>query len=233
MAILCKYNQQYPMRIALTHAQPLTIMRYMRSRTEHKDSSESIEDRELSLLSELDRTPEVSQRALSKRMGIALGLTNIMLRNMTQKGYIRISQAGWQRWIYLLTPEGLLRKIHLMTGYIHRVLVQYKEVRVTLREQLLPFNFHSESRVAIFGTGEFAELVYLGLREFQIEEIDILDETSKQGSRFLGIPVLGIASVSLDQYDKIMLGSLGSAEDIYELLRDHGADSQQLVTFFA
>ena len=221
------------MRLALTQDWPLFMIRAMRSRIEHKDSLKSIEDRELSLLSEIDRTPEASQRALSKRMGIALGLTNIMLRNMTQKGYVRISRAGWQRWIYLLTPEGLLRKVHLTTGYIHRVLDQYKQVRETLREQLLPFNLHAESRVAIFGTCEFAELVYLGLREYQIEEIDILAETCEDGSLFLGIPVIEITKASLDQYDKIMIGNLGIAEETYVLLRDQGAESQQLVTFFA
>jgi hypothetical protein len=175
----------------------------------------------------------VSQRDLSQRIGVALGLTNIVLKNLTQKGYVRISKAGWKSWIYLLTPDGVTRKVQLMTGYIHRVMDQYKEVRETLREQLIPLALHAESRIAIYGTGHFAELVYLGLKEHRIEEIDIFEATSVGEAVFLGIPVREIGSIQASQYDKIIVGSIGDGKKACELLRAHGAEPQQLVTFFS
>lgn len=205
----------------------------MRSKNEHKVTAETSDQRELRLLSEIDRTPEVSQRDLSQRIGVALGLTNIVLRNLTQKGYVRISKAGWKRWIYLLTPDGVTRKLQLMTGYIHRVMDQYREVRETLREQLIPLALHSESRIAIYGTGDFAELVYLGLKEHRIEEIDIFEAISVEGAVFLGIPVHEIGSIQANQYDKIIVGSIGDGEEACALLSAHGAERQQLVTFFS
>ena len=60
--------------------------------------------RELRLLSEVDYNPEITQRQLSTRLGIALGLTNLLLRNLAQKGYLRATQAGWKRWVYAITP---------------------------------------------------------------------------------------------------------------------------------
>ena len=120
-----------------------------------------------------------------------------------------------------------------MTVYIHRVMDQYKEVRETLREQLIPLALHAESRIAIYGTGDFAELVYLGLKEHRIEEIDIFDATSVEGAVFLGITVRGIGSIQASQYDKIIVGSIGNGEGACALLSAHGAEPQQLVTFFS
>ena len=146
----------------------------MRSHNEHQGTMEESTYRELRLLLEVEDKPDATQRELSQRVGIALGLTNVMLRNLAQKGYLRSTQANWKRWLYALTPEGFSHKIRLTVAYIHRVLDHYQNVRQTLREQLEPLALNAESRVAIYGTGEFAELVYLGLRDLGIEEIAVL-----------------------------------------------------------
>ena len=45
------------------------------------DSLEGGSYRELRLLEEVDSTPEVSQRHLARRLGIALGVANLLMRN--------------------------------------------------------------------------------------------------------------------------------------------------------
>jgi ribosomal protein S25 len=50
----------------------------------------SYEIRDLRLLEELQKNPIVSQRDLSHKFGIALGVTNACLRRMAAKGWIRI-----------------------------------------------------------------------------------------------------------------------------------------------
>ena len=147
-------------------------MNTMRSQNEHSPSNDRSSNRELRLLSEVDRTPEANQRDLSQRVGIALGVTNVLLKSLAQKGYVRITHAGWKRWLYALTPEGFTRKIQLTVGFVRRTLDDYQQVRQTLREELRPFALNEESRVAMCGTGSFAELVYMALKETGIEEID-------------------------------------------------------------
>ena len=164
---------------------------YMRSFNEHSCVEDSNSGNELRLIEELEGTPEISQRDLSKKLGVALGLTNTLIRNMVKKGYIRANQAGWKRWLYAITPEGFSHKLQLTFIYVRRVLDDYGKVRKILRQELAPLALHQESEVAIYGTGDFAELVFLGLKEIGIEEIDIYGQDSESNSRFLGIPVLG------------------------------------------
>ena len=102
----------------------------MRSNREQQEIEDGSSYRELRLLNEVDRTPEATQRDLSKRLGVALGVTNLLLRNMAQKGYIRRTQAGWKRWLYTVTPAGMARKVNLTIAYVTRFLSHYRHVRL-------------------------------------------------------------------------------------------------------
>jgi hypothetical protein len=197
------------------------------------DSVDLPNQRELQLLSEVDRDPDVTQRQLAQRIGIALGLTNVLLRNLVQRGYVRVAQASWKRRIYTLTPEGFFHRVGLMRAYIHRILADYQKIRGTLREELEPLSLNEESRVAIYGTGEFAELVYLGLREIGIEEIDIFSSGEVDGHRFLGLPVRNMATLQPDRYDRVVMALLTGWEKPCGELRKRGASPRKLVTFFA
>ena len=204
----------------------------MRSKSEQQDPEEAQTYRELRVLSEVEDTPEVTQRELSQRIGIALGLTNVLLRSLVQKGYVRATQAGWKRWIYNLTPEGFSHKIRLTIAYINRVLDHYQRVRRTLRQQLEPLALHEESRVAIYGTGEFAELVYLGLKELGIEEIDVFAVTEGQSRRFLGMPVRDVATLEPEGYDRVVIAVLDSTDEVYSKLGQEDLRRGKLVEFF-
>ena len=205
----------------------------MRSKFEQTDAPEDDPARELLILTEVQDTPETSQRRLAGRLGVSLGLTNLLLRNLARKGYVRITRAGWRRWLYALTPAGFSRKVQLVAAYIRRFLDQYQLIRRTLREELNILALHAESRVAIYGTGEFAELVYLGLREMDIEEVEIFDNGSSERGRFLGMPVRDVATLRSDQYDRVMVAALDDVHERSTELRNLGVTPEQLVTLFA
>jgi ribosomal protein S25 len=204
----------------------------MRSRSEHESLIDDGTYRDLQLLSEVEENPEVTQRELSLRSGIALGLTNVLIRNLAQKGYLRITQAGWKRWLYNLTPEGLSHKVRLTVNYVHKVLDHYQNVRQTLREELEPLALTVESRVAIYGTGELAELVYLGLKELGIDEIDVFSNQIPDASRFLGIPVQDIASLKSGSYDRIVVAKIGDTKAHLAELKRLDVPTHRIVTFF-
>jgi ribosomal protein S25 len=204
----------------------------MRSQYEQEEQVEAASQRELRLLTEVDEDPEVSQRELAKRVGIALGLTNMLVRNLAQKGYVRVTKAGWKRFIYTLTPAGVSRKLNLTIDYIQRFLGYYRTVRQNLREQLEPLGLNQESRIAIYGTGEFAELVYLGLKEFGIEEIDIFGPLESVDSKFLGMQVLGVGTLNQENYDKVVVAILGGTDAIQPLFFEQRIAQEKSVMLF-
>lgn len=217
----------------------LTITRHiiyliiMRSDDEQQIPLDSSVYRELRLMSEVDETPEVNQRQLSLKLGIALGLTNVLLKNLVQKGYVRVSNASWKRRIYSLTPDGIAHKLRLTTGYISRVLDHYRKVRQTLHKQMEGLDINEESRIAVCGTNEFAELVYLGLKEFGIEDIDFYSEGNAVGERCLGLLVKDVKNIKSNDYDKVVIAELNGSETSSQMLSDLGVPVQKIVTFFS
>ena len=111
------------------------ILGLMRSKHEQQEPNESGSYKELQILTELEDAGDITQRQLSQRVGIALGLTNSLLRNLVKKGYIRGTQANWKRWAYALTPEGFTHKISLTVAYIQITDVQ---AAIGQRQQRLP-----------------------------------------------------------------------------------------------
>lgn len=204
----------------------------MRSHNEQEKPPVSSEYRELQMLSEVDTTPDITQRQLSSRVGIALGLTNVLVRSLVSRGYIKVSQASWKRRLYTLTPEGFSHRLNLMTNYVQSVLDHYQNVRKTLRDQLEPLALNSESRIAICGTGQFAELVYLGLKEIGIEEIAFFENGPANGRRFLGALVREMSTIRSGDYDRVVIASIGLPDDSIRQLTDQGIEAQHVVTFF-
>ena len=205
----------------------------MRSRNEHNENQGGDPYAEFSLLSEVGRTPDTTQRGLANRLGISLGLTNILLRNMARKGYVRIARADWRRRLYALTPKGMVRRLILTGTYVGRALDHYRRVKLILQEELEPLSLHAESSIAIFGNGDFAELVYLGLKELGIEEMDVFASESPDGSTFLGMPVRDVATLQPEDYDRVVIAVLGCPEAGRSRLQALGVPQEQMVTFFA
>src|SRR5947207_10896157 len=145
--------------------------------------------RDLKLLEAVEADSRVTQRSLASRLGIALGLTNIYLRRLVRKGYIKCVNVQSNRISYLITPRGIAEKARLTYEYMDYSLHLYSEVRRHLR-QVLQECSATNRRVAIFGRGEAAELAYLSLKECGLEPVAIFDLDG--GHEFLGMPVRAI-----------------------------------------
>ena len=64
----------------------------------------------LELLEAVGQKNDVSQRHLASHMGVALGLANSYLKRCIRKGFIKISEAPANRYLYYLTPTGFAEK---------------------------------------------------------------------------------------------------------------------------
>ena len=67
----------------------------------------------LQLLDEISKGEPLSQRDLSKKLNLALGLVNSYLKNLVSKGYITIKTIPAKRYTYYLTPKGFSEKTRL------------------------------------------------------------------------------------------------------------------------
>jgi hypothetical protein len=164
--------------------------------------------RHLRLLEAVEEDSRVTQRGLAVKLGIALGLTNIYLKRLVRKGYIKCVNVQSNRLSYLITPRGIAEKVRLTYEFMDYSLHLYSEVRHHLRGMLHECAA-AGSRIAIYGRGEAAEIAYLSLKEFRLEPIAIFDE--RGGDDFLGMPVRPIAEHADVPFDLIVVATLESS----------------------
>ena len=174
--------------------------------------------RDLKLLEAVEQDSRVTQRSLATKLGIALGLTNIYLRRLVRKGYIKCVNVRSNRISYLITPRGIAEKARLTYEFMDYSLHLYGEVRQHLRHVLQECAAKGR-RVAIFGRGEAAELAYLSLKECGLEPVAIFDIDDRHD--FLGMPVRAIHEHDQVAYDLMIVATLErSGQQLANLVTD-------------
>jgi DNA-binding Lrp family transcriptional regulator len=181
--------------------------------------------RDLKLLEAVEEDSRVTQRSLASRLGIALGLTNIYLRRLVRKGYIKCVNVQSNRISYLITPRGIAEKARLTYEFMDYSLHLYSEVRQHLRS-VLQDCAAAGRRVAIYGRGEAAELAYLSLKEFGLEPVAVFDGDG--GKKFLGMPVRPLREHTEVAYDLMIVATLERSEKPLQQLEADGVARDKL-----
>ena len=90
-------------------------------------------DTEYTVLKVLKDNPAMTQRQLSKELGLSLGKTNYVLHALIDKGLMKLS--NFKRsdnkvgYLYLLTPEGIEEKSILAKNFLERKSEQYNRLK--------------------------------------------------------------------------------------------------------
>ena len=184
--------------------------------------------RNLQALEAIAEDDQLTQRSLASKLGIALGLTNIYLKRLVRKGYVKCVNVQSNRLRYLLTPTGIAEKTRLTYEFMQYSLFLYGQVRQHLHAVLEPYMLDSRTRVAVFGTGEAAELAYLSIAGLGLDMVAVFDRD--EGGRFLGQPIRNIADHHHVEFDLLLVATLEHAEPIVEDLVRLGVARERLVT---
>jgi DNA-binding MarR family transcriptional regulator len=188
-----------------------------------------VEDRRnLHALEAIAEDSRITQRTLASKLGIALGLTNIYLRRLVRKGYVKCVNVQSNRLRYLLTPNGIAEKTRLTYEFMEYSLLLYGQVRQHLRTILQSAALENRRRIAVYGTGEAAELAYLSIAELGLELVAVFDRDAD--GAFLGRPVRSIDRYHEVPFDVLLIAHLERSDTLVEELVGLGIERERLVT---
>ena len=184
----------------------------------------SEQHRALQILDELAADESLTQRDLSSRLGIALGLVNSYLKNLVSKGYVTVKSIPPRRYAYFLTPKGFAEKTRLTYDLLHDYTRIYREARRGFKRLFGGLIAEGAERVVLAGADEVAEIAYLTLQEMGLKLAGVVDE-EMTGKSFFGWEVKSLKEVGQFDYDKVIVASYLKREQIYdELLRNKVAE---------
>ncbi len=85
------------------------------------------------LLKSLEQDANLTQRQLSKELGISLGKVNYCLQSLIQKGFVKINNFKNSKhkiqYSYLLTPKGVAEKTKLTISFLKVRTKEYEELK--------------------------------------------------------------------------------------------------------
>ena len=108
----------------------------------------------LRIFREINRSPEMTQREFSSRLGISLGKVNFLINALIQKGFIKVENfqksSNKSKYLYCLTPKGIEEKSRMTCLFLKRKTREYEDLELEirqLREEVRESGINSEEQV--------------------------------------------------------------------------------------
>ncbi len=111
-----------------------------------------------------------SQRDLSRHMNLSLGMTNMLIRRLIAKGYIRIRQLNQKKFKYILTSKGFKEKMQKSIKYTVKTINSIGLIRDYFKVLFKQIYAQGERKFFILGESDFASLVEMELRELAFND---------------------------------------------------------------
>ncbi len=94
----------------------------------------------LNILIKVKKNPSVTQRELAKGLGISLGKLNYCLRELQQKGLLKLKNFQKKdnkfRYLrYVITPKGISERTKLTINFMQRKMKEYDELKKELENK--------------------------------------------------------------------------------------------------
>lgn len=186
--------------------------------------------RQLRLLTEISSGHSVTQRRLAKKHGLALGLTNFLIRRLVKKGYIKIVNLEQKRLCYLITPKGVAEKARLTYQYLEYSLSLYRHTLVLLTQTLSVLLESGGKEAVLCGTGELAEIAFQVMQEHALSVVAVIDDGRNGKGTLMNQPVRGPSVLRTLTFDWVVIASFHDHRKIIHQLNQVGVPPEKIVT---
>jgi len=126
---------------------------------------EKIEDYEFKIIDEIGKDLNTTQRKISRQIGLSLGMTNLIMKRLIAKGYVKVKGLDRRNVQYILTLRGFAEKVRKTHRYLLRTIDTLKTVKEKIQDTVLEYYQKGERNFIILGKGELADIVEISLRD--------------------------------------------------------------------
>ncbi|POZ90601.1 winged helix-turn-helix transcriptional regulator [Petrotoga sp. SL27] len=129
-----------------------------------------MQDNEILILEELEKNSDITQRDLSEKTGLSLGMVNLLLKKFIKKGFVKLERLNSKSFRYILTPEGFKEKskktIEYMKIYYRRTLLIKQNI-----ERIIQTYGRNRTYVLFSKDKEMKEIIEGILKELRVKYI--------------------------------------------------------------
>jgi EPS-associated MarR family transcriptional regulator len=94
------------------------------------------EEAYLKVMRLLQENPDLTQRELAERLGVSVGSVNYCLRALIDRGLVKVGNFKKSKnkfkYVYLLTPQGIIEKMDMTSRFLKRKLDDYDALKMEI-----------------------------------------------------------------------------------------------------
>ncbi len=137
-----------------------------------------MDEKEFAVIREIANNHQPNQRLIARKLGISLGLTNLIIKRLINKGYVKISQLSARKIEYILTPQGFAEKAKKSYHYTLKTIMAIRNLKNRIQEIIISEYKNGKRKFAIQGNNELAILVEISLRHLNLEGLEYINAGS-------------------------------------------------------
>lgn len=183
------------------------------------------------LLLRIEDQGRVSQRSLAQELGIALGLTNLLLRRLAQLGWIQVERLNRNHARYLITPLGLAQRARVKQQKLEQAIRSYADARDRVRASLerlsaeWPEPGARQKRVVFFGANELTEIASVCLKGMDLQLVAVVDDAPL--SKLVEVPIIKTTALTASAadgrpFDRLVMMTMQSRDRVTPRLIEIG-----------
>lgn len=131
------------------------------------NTSKKISEKEFEIINVIASNRSTNQRTLAAQTGVSLGLTNLLLKRLVTKGYLRAKQLNARKVHYLLTPQGFAEKARKSYHYTLKTINSLSHLRLRIQALVEDYYAAGERHFVLVGRGDFSDLADMAMRQIQ------------------------------------------------------------------
>jgi len=192
--------------------------------------------KEFVILDLVERDPDITQRELSNKLGIAVSMVNSYLENYENKGYIRRDYISTKTVKYIITKKGIERKKILNISYLsasQKIYQSAKENIITFLRQIIKKGFR---KILLYGAGEVAEILLYTInsdRDLPLQALGVIDDDLSKIDRYISnVKIISRDSIDTIDHDGILISSYTNNKKIYRNLLNINYNKDRIIQFF-
>ena len=162
----------------------------------------------LSLLEAISGDGSRTQRDLARLTGLNVAKVNFLLKRLAQKGHVKLDNVSRSpnklRYLYVLTPQGVMERTRLTYRFMRRALRDYGRIESEVRSAVLRMRAEGARTLVLLGATEITEIVIRQLDDLGGFEVLCVADHASAGSILAGHEVRAVVDAPLAGADRVV-----------------------------
>jgi len=192
--------------------------------------------KEYMILDLVEKNKDITQREISKTVGIAVSMVNDYINDYEKKGLIKRKRHSTKNVEYFVTRKGTERRKLLNIWYLksaHSVYLSAKDNITMFLNQIIDKGF---KRILLYGAGEVAEIMLQVMNDDNTLPLEVIavidDDKEKQNAIIVNTPIISTDQIKLYEHDGILVSSFKHHVSINNKLISIKYNKKNIINFF-